>query len=557
MPPTPLQILGNPRSTPAGLGSPTGSGVDGLLGRAGRRSPFDAALTGTLLQDRTRRLGATAAQDWEERAHPVREAAESATESRDAAESRDAGADAGEGVDPASAAHEAEGADGAPEGEEQTPESAAAGSGSDEQSGDGSGGGSEIQGATKSVPVSAAIAQAAGADIRALNAALLQHDGWARQLLAAPLSQALTGGARGDGSTTSPRDEASNGSESEGREASVNTTTQRGRAGAGAWRTSPFDIGGRPGVWNHATGADTATNQAGGATTTGVRGEAPREQARDSGGPTRDLASSGSVGAGAASAGATAGADPRRIHAGPGAVQQIAAREGKPAPIGIQASASAGAQGSGVHPLKSLAFQGTLRQAGAARAQGEATTRAQHTPFDAQVRTLRTQGLRGIAAALNTEDKSVTLKLEPATLGEMRVKLDMSEGGVRAQFEVSSSEARRLLDRSLGELRHALEARGLSVERIDVSLATRAESQDASAAQNHRSETGQQQHAEAWSQGQPQAGDPRAGGGRGDGAGLSPRDAGATVAMDGAGTEDRSGEPGEARRLAFGIDAIA
>jgi len=65
----------------------------------------------------------------------------------------------------------------------------------------------------------------------------------------------------------------------------------------------------------------------------------------------------------------------------------------------------------------------------------------------------------------------VLLHLKPASLGSMRVTLDLEQGSASARFEVEHSQARRLLESELPALRAALEARGLHVDRLDVRLA--------------------------------------------------------------------------------------
>lgn len=122
--------------------------------------------------------------------------------------------------------------------------------------------------------------------------------------------------------------------------------------------------------------------------------------------------------------------------------------------------------------LHGLNFEGGLRlaQVKGAKADPGNTKDAQHTPQDAQMRAVRSQALRGLTVALSGADKSVSLRLEPQTLGELRVELEMNEGGLSARFEATTSEARRLLDRSMSDLRQALEARGLSVEKLEVRL---------------------------------------------------------------------------------------
>lgn len=92
------------------------------------------------------------------------------------------------------------------------------------------------------------------------------------------------------------------------------------------------------------------------------------------------------------------------------------------------------------------------------------------------------QLVRGLGAAIaqarrargdNTSE--VVLRLQPATLGQLkiRVSFDRERAGVSARFEVSSSEARKAVDASLEQLRSSLEARGLAIDGLEVTLAPR------------------------------------------------------------------------------------
>lgn len=145
---------------------------------------------------------------------------------------------------------------------------------------------------------------------------------------------------------------------------------------------------------------------------------------------------------------------------------------------------------SAVSPLRALEAQPGVRQLSARFGRPDVRTHtphpsaAQQTPFDAQARAVRAQALRGVAAALSSSEQSVTLKLEPATLGELRVNLQFKEGTVAARFEATSSEARRLLERSIGDLRQALEARGVEVSQLDVQLVPPRDTQPTDTAQD-------------------------------------------------------------------------
>jgi flagellar hook-length control protein FliK len=88
-----------------------------------------------------------------------------------------------------------------------------------------------------------------------------------------------------------------------------------------------------------------------------------------------------------------------------------------------------------------------------------------HAAFQAQV-------TRGLMSALRQSaesgDRAATLRLQPVALGRLKVQVVSREGAVSARFEVSTSEARQLLERSFDNLRASLNDKGLSVDRLDI-----------------------------------------------------------------------------------------
>jgi flagellar hook-length control protein FliK len=76
------------------------------------------------------------------------------------------------------------------------------------------------------------------------------------------------------------------------------------------------------------------------------------------------------------------------------------------------------------------------------------------------------QALRGLTAALRQGGGTVTLKLNPEALGPLRVEVAVSASNVTARFGTSTAQAHDLLVAHTDTLRAALEARGLTVERI-------------------------------------------------------------------------------------------
>ncbi|HYE02696.1 MAG TPA: flagellar hook-length control protein FliK [Phycisphaerales bacterium] len=77
---------------------------------------------------------------------------------------------------------------------------------------------------------------------------------------------------------------------------------------------------------------------------------------------------------------------------------------------------------------------------------------------------------RGVSAALAQRDGTVTLRLQPAHLGHLRIQVGLTAGTLSASFHASSPAARDLLDQSLHALRAGLEAKGLAVDRLDVQV---------------------------------------------------------------------------------------
>jgi flagellar hook-length control protein FliK len=76
------------------------------------------------------------------------------------------------------------------------------------------------------------------------------------------------------------------------------------------------------------------------------------------------------------------------------------------------------------------------------------------------------QALRGLTAALRQGGGTVTLKLNPEALGPLRVEVAVNASNVTARFGTSTAQAHDLLVAHTDTLRAALEARGLTVERI-------------------------------------------------------------------------------------------
>jgi len=80
---------------------------------------------------------------------------------------------------------------------------------------------------------------------------------------------------------------------------------------------------------------------------------------------------------------------------------------------------------------------------------------------------------RGFSAVLRQNGGSLTLRMQPEQLGDLTIRMDLQPGQVTADFEVGSDQARQLLTDHMTSLRSALEARGLSVDKLTVHVSDR------------------------------------------------------------------------------------
>jgi len=80
------------------------------------------------------------------------------------------------------------------------------------------------------------------------------------------------------------------------------------------------------------------------------------------------------------------------------------------------------------------------------------------------------QASRGLVMAMSRADGAVTLRLNPESLGFVRIRLEMANGGIVARFEASTEQARQLLEQSSETLRASLEAKGWEASQVRVEL---------------------------------------------------------------------------------------
>ncbi|MBI1336388.1 MAG: hypothetical protein GC164_05440 [Phycisphaera sp.] len=102
--------------------------------------------------------------------------------------------------------------------------------------------------------------------------------------------------------------------------------------------------------------------------------------------------------------------------------------------------------------------------------------------------------LRGLTGNVNQNGGTVSLRLRPPELGVVRIQMQVADGVVRAQLTTEQDSVRDLLTHRIGQLRHVLESKGLSVERLDVQTATPATASPQHAQSGHMDHQGEPQN---------------------------------------------------------------
>jgi flagellar hook-length control protein FliK len=74
----------------------------------------------------------------------------------------------------------------------------------------------------------------------------------------------------------------------------------------------------------------------------------------------------------------------------------------------------------------------------------------------------------GVHGQLLPGGGTMQIRLDPPELGTVQVTVHMKDGVMTAQFETSNDDATKMLSRSLGQLKTALESGGVSVEKLTV-----------------------------------------------------------------------------------------
>lgn len=75
---------------------------------------------------------------------------------------------------------------------------------------------------------------------------------------------------------------------------------------------------------------------------------------------------------------------------------------------------------------------------------------------------------RALSNAINQKGGTITIRMMPPELGQVRVDIQMQGGKVSASFQTEHQSVQSLMNRELSQLRQALEKQGLTVEKLEV-----------------------------------------------------------------------------------------
>ena len=128
---------------------------------------------------------------------------------------------------------------------------------------------------------------------------------------------------------------------------------------------------------------------------------------------------------------------------------------------------------------------------------------------------------RGLETLVRQRGGSLTMRLDPPSLGQLKVEMRMEGGRVAVLLTAASDSARSLLGDNLGSLRQALEDRGLAVDRLVVETSTRTSEGSQGSRSEHRGD-GQDARGGQDTAGRQDAGDGRSRGRREDASGRRP-----------------------------------
>ena len=80
------------------------------------------------------------------------------------------------------------------------------------------------------------------------------------------------------------------------------------------------------------------------------------------------------------------------------------------------------------------------------------------------------QVVKGVGGAQVKETSSITVKMHPEELGQVKLELTMGKDGLKAHLHAQTQQVQDVLEKHLPKLRHALEQQGLRLDEMQVSV---------------------------------------------------------------------------------------
>ena len=116
----------------------------------------------------------------------------------------------------------------------------------------------------------------------------------------------------------------------------------------------------------------------------------------------------------------------------------------------------------------------TSARTGQVSGQGNAGSLSLHLPSGIEIphSQIVDQVTGHFAVNRNLESGSVTIRLHPAELGELRMEIKVEQDNIKAHITAQNPQVQEILDRNLPRLREALQQQGMNLEQMQVSVAT-------------------------------------------------------------------------------------
>ena len=203
-----------------------------------------------------------------------------------------------------------------------------------------------------------------------------------------------------------------------------------------------------------------------------MQAEAGASGARRSGGKTSDAPASGAVGRAAANRAASIN-------------EAVAAERSSD---GTTSSRVAGVQPGAAASAWIPSATASMQRTAPIDAQGVPMPGAGVAPESLEGGPARTMPgvARGLEALSQQRGGSLVMRLDPPSLGQLKLEMTMQAGRVSVVMTTAAETARGLLNTNLGMLRQALEDRGLAVERLTVETVPRPVESGSSSRSEHR-----------------------------------------------------------------------